>query len=161
MSGRTLIYGGSYPAIRLAGHDYFCNFIRGEIAQAKLFELAFLEHLVYFSQRVLKRHTPIRSMKIEDIHAVCPKLLQTHFQRRTNILRRMLTRWGRVMLRSDCQAPLLPFSFSSECFLFSIKVEPGRIDLIVALSLEVIQDVVYFVKVCDACSRRWIWSEGC
>lgn len=81
-------------------------------------------------------------MEVEDVDAVSSKLSQTLIERGQNAVRLVHTGLVRVALGSQSQATFLPASIFGPGFLLSTHVSASRVNLIIALRLQVVQSLV-------------------
>ena len=85
-------------------------------------------------------------MKVEDIDAVSLQLAQAFVQTRCDVLGIVITRLVREALGGQRQAPLLPVRCCGEGFLFAIDIIASGINLVVACSLEGVENLVVLVQ---------------
>lgn len=118
---------------------------RGEVAQPQLHELALLVQLVQRLQRLRERDRPVRRVQVEDVHAVRPQLVERLGEHLAEHLRLVEAGLGGVPFRREGEAAVLPLRLRREGLLLAADVAPRRVDLVVALLLEVVEAGVVVV----------------
>ena len=131
-------------------HNHLSDLESSKVRQTQLDELALLVQLIELLQRLLERHTPVRSVKVEDINAIRTELLERLVQLLLNHLRLVGSSIVRVPLGRAGEATLLPLGLAGEGFLLAADVDSGGVDLFVAGALEAVEDLVVVVDVGDA-----------
>ena len=131
-------------------HHHLSDFESSKVRQTKLDELALLVQLIELRQRLLERHTPVRSVKVEDINAIRTELLERLVQLLLDHLRLVGSSIVRVPLGGTGKSTLLPLGLAGEGFLLAADVDSGSVDLVVAGALEAVEDLVVVVDVGDA-----------
>lgn len=92
-------------------------------------------------------------MQIQQIHTVCPQLLQAQLHALGHLVRHVITRIGRVLdLGGEGQAALLPSDLAREGLLLDANVDSRRVAFVVAALLEDVKDLTKFVDRGDACA---------
>lgn len=136
------------PSPLITDHHTLRNLVRREIAQSKLLELPFLVQLVARLERLAEIGITIGGVKVENIDAIRPQLLQVPVKLLAEVCSIVTAmRRSRVELRSQFETPLLPSRFSCESLLFGTDVAVCCVDLVVSLVLEVVEDIFEFLQV--------------
>ena len=116
--------------------------------------------LIHRPQRLLERNRAIGSVQIEDIDTVRAQLGQALIHALGQALGLVLAGLVRVAFRGEHEAAFLPFGVAREGFLLAADVGAGRVDFVVALRLEVVEDLGVFGRVGDAGAGGCIWAVG-
>lgn len=135
-------------------------------------------HLIHRLQSVFKGHAPVRRMQVENIDCVCPELFQARGGVLFQAVRGVDASFVRVAgknertswkvpnwvfprpkdLHFSCkrQTAIFPGSVACPSFLFAADVHTRRVDLVVALGLEIIEAFSVVVDVSDTRSSSSI-----
>lgn len=148
------------PVVVLAVHNDLGDLESSEVGQTELNKLASLVQLIELLQSLLERYAPVCGVEVENVDTVCAELLERLVELLFDNIRSVGARSVRVPLGRTGQTPLLPSGLASECLLLATDVDSGRVNFIVAGTLEAVEDLVVVVDVRDARAFGFIWTKS-